>query len=253
MTRAVDMRGKAYAALTAIENVGNNPKNRNALWRFSCSCGRDCVLDGYDVRSGKVISCQTCAAERTRMATVKHGMTRTREFSTWTDIQTRCYNKNGASYSNYGGRGIKVCDRWLTSFENFLSDMGERPAGKSIDRWPDNDGPYSPQNCRWATRAEQARNKRNNVWIEIRGETRTLSEWARHYGVLKATASLRYANGLRGEALFHTTKATISHEGITDTVSGWAKRAGIKPSTLSMRINKYRWPIQRALTEGARP
>lgn len=200
------MAGRAYGSLTAIEKVGNNPKNRNAIWRFSCSCGLTCEIDGYDVRSGKVISCQSCAAERSRLGTVKHGKTNTREFATWTDIQTRCYNPNSTGYASYGGRGITVCDRWLESFDNFLADMGPRPAGMSIDR-KDNDGPYSPENCRWASRIEQARNKRNNVWIEINGERRTLSEWAAHYGVFAATASYRrLKRGLNGEALFLPSK-----------------------------------------------
>ena len=250
MTRAVDMRGKTYDALTAVEKVGNNPKNRNAIWRFMCSCGLSCVVDGYDVRSGKVVSCQACAAERTRVASVKHGKTNTREFATWTDIQTRCHNPNSTAFADYGGRGIVVCARWRDSFQNFLSDMGERPAGKSIDRI-NNDGPYSPENCRWATRQEQARNKRNNVWVEIGGEVKTLSEWARHYGVLAATASLRHKHGHRGEALFKTTKMTVNHGGITDTFAGWGKRVGIHPRTLSMRINQCHWPVERALSEGA--
>ena len=193
MTRAIDMRGKVYAALTGVEKVGSSPKNRNALWRFACSCGRSCVIDGYDVRSGKVVSCQACAAERSRVASVKHGKTNTREFSTWTDIQTRCHNPNSAAYPSYGGRGIVVCDRWRESFENFLADMGERPAGKSIDRI-DNDGPYSPENCRWATRVEQARNKRNTVRVAEHGG-KSIPELAEAAGITRTAMWQRVKRG----------------------------------------------------------
>lgn len=251
--RAKNMQGKQYGELTAIRPIGAVSKSRNIKWEFLCSCGRPCEIDGYAVRSGKVTTCQACAAKRTAAASIKHGMTKTVEFSTWTDIQTRCHNPNSSSYHNYGGRGIVVCSRWRESFQNFLDDMGLRPSNKhSIDRINVN-GNYEPENCRWATRTEQARNRRNNRMITIDGETKTMQEWANQAGISASTIYLRSKAGITGRALILPSErcGAVRFKGITDTYAGWSKRTGIKKSTIAMRLTKYGWPIDRALTEGA--
>jgi len=108
----------------------------------------------------------------------------------------RCTNPNTKGYSNYGGRGIKVCERWLHSFENFLADMGPKPSpAHSIDRYPDNNGNYEPKNCRWATRTEQSFNKRTNRLIQHNGETLPLSVWAGRTGMKRETIADRLAHG----------------------------------------------------------
>jgi hypothetical protein len=117
----------------------------------------------------------------------KHGMSHSSTYEIYMGMMKRCYNPKTANYHDYGGRGIAVCDRWRESFVNFLEDMGERPADKSLDRYPDMNGNYEPGNCRWATRSEQNRNKRNNRFIEFNGEVLTLSEWARKIGVHHVT------------------------------------------------------------------
>lgn len=99
------------------------------------------------------------------------------EFTVWAGILDRCLNANARAYKDYGGRGIKVCERWATSFINFYTDMGPRPDGQSLDRI-DNDGNYGPDNCRWATRTEQNRNTRRNIMIEHDGKRLCLTEWA---------------------------------------------------------------------------
>lgn len=124
--------------------------------------------------------CRTCAlkAVKERPSEAKHPL-----YPTWYGMVARCQNPKAQSYRNYGGRGITVCDRWLESFENFYADMGDRPSNKhSLDRI-DNDGPYSPENCRWATWEEQANNRRNNVWIEFQGERLSAAQWSRRLGV----------------------------------------------------------------------
>lgn len=98
-----------------------------------------------------------------RMLFTRHGMTGTRVYATWKRLNGRCKNLNNPKYLDYGGRGITVCDRWLV-FENFYADMGEPPKGMSLDRYPNNDGNYEPENCRWATPKQQANNRRKRKY-----------------------------------------------------------------------------------------
>ncbi len=243
------MAGRRYSSVTALCRVGTC-SSRDAKWRFSCDCGQQFETSGYAVRSGRVTSCPKCSLKRSAIATTKHGKTNSPEFRTWTDIQTRCHNERSASHADYGGRGIVVCGRWRASFEDFLADMGPRPTPQhSIERI-ENDGNYEPGNCRWATRKEQANNKRNNLRIEIDGETKTLAQWADELGVSYSAMWFRYQQGARGKALLASTRRQLTHNGITDSVSGWARRTGLKTSTISMRITQYGWPVERALSEG---
>lgn len=108
-------------------------------------------------------------------------MTSRRLFWVWCDMRARCQKPNHKAYKDYGGRGITVCDRWLV-FANFTADMGERPEGGMIDR-VDNDGPYSPDNCRWATRKEQNSNRRNCIYVDHNGEQVTLREYCRRKSI----------------------------------------------------------------------
>jgi hypothetical protein len=129
-------------------------------------------------------------AERNRT----HGLSHTRTYRLWANMLTRCTNSKRAGYPRYGGRGIKVCDRWR-QFAAFLDDMGHPPTAlHSLDR-VNNDGNYEPGNCRWATRREQNQNNSVNVWIELNGERRVLSEWCRHFGLSISTVKTRIKSG----------------------------------------------------------
>jgi len=99
----------------------------------------------------------------------------------WRSMRNRCLNPKSRGYENYGGRGIKVCDRWLGSFDNFKNDMGERLSGMTLERI-NNDGDYEPSNCRWATRKEQQNNKRNNILMTLNGVTKNVMEWSEELG-----------------------------------------------------------------------
>lgn len=110
----------------------------------------------------------------------------TKEYSAWISIKGRCMCPSHKNYVDYGGRGIKICDKWLNSFENFLADVGESPSKLHwLDRYPNNDGDYEPNNVRWATPAQQTRNRRSNIWIEHNGVKLVLSDWAKELKIDK--------------------------------------------------------------------
>lgn len=130
--------------------------------------------------------------ERHRNTT--HGRSHTPIYRTWASMCNRCTNQNDPNYPRYGGRGITVCERWGSSFDNFLADMGERPEGMSIER-KDNSGNYEPGNCRWATRKEQAQNTRRNVQLTFGGRTQPMVAWAAEVGITPAALRLRLQKG----------------------------------------------------------
>jgi hypothetical protein len=151
---------------------------RNRLgepWAFlECECGR-------------------CKAQPT------HRRTKTAEYVAWRAMLGRCYRTDDISYPNYGGRGITVCDRWRTSFENFLADMGERPStNHSLDRKESN-GNYEPDNCRWATKREQSQNRRSTNFIAWNGETHCVAEWARRLDISFHALEQRLKRGWTAE------------------------------------------------------
>ena len=119
----------------------------------------------------------------------------TAEFRAWRQMRSRCYNPRMNGYENYGGRGIKVCDAWVDSFENFLADMGTKPTSRhSLDRI-NNDGNYEPANCKWATKLEQDNNRRTNRFISFMGRRMTIAQWARRIGISVVTLNSRFQRG----------------------------------------------------------
>lgn len=154
-------QGAKFGRLTFIKRT----TRIKYIWKglFSCECGGE--VDAYisNVKKGNTTSCG-CAKDEYRKKSVirKHGMSNTREYSSWMNMVYRCSNNKATSYEQYGGRGISVCERWSSSFENFLNDMGERPEGMTLDRI-DTNGNYEPSNCRWATKSDQMINVRKKL------------------------------------------------------------------------------------------
>jgi len=153
-----------------------------------CECGNILTIRTASLRAMTSLSCGCLQKEVTSRMSKIHGKVHTAEYNIWTNIAQRCNNPNTAQYHDYGGRGIRVCDRWREpngqGFLNFLEDMGERPSKDlTIDRHPDKNGNYEPGNCRWATRIEQAQNKRNNVMLTYNGRTQCLTDWANELGM----------------------------------------------------------------------
>lgn len=176
-----DLVGKRFGRLVVLDDFGTD-KKQNVLWRCMCECGEFAVSTAYDLRKGRVKSCGCLLREGTA---TKHGMarggkSRSPTYNVWAAMVQRCTNPKDKSFAAYGGRGIEVCAGWK-EFEGFFADMGECPKGLSLDRRDNNKG-YEASNCYWATKMEQARNKRSTVWVVLKGEKVVVKDALRRLG-----------------------------------------------------------------------
>lgn len=177
MPQLRNLTGQRFGRLVVVERKAHSTR-RSAHWATRCDCGTETIVRGSHLTMGKIVSCGCHRRERTIAVSTVHGMSKSSEFNIWMKIKGRCCNKSNRAYQDYGGRGVRVCDAWLDSFEAFLSDMGPRPSPKhSIDRI-DNAGNYEPSNCRWSTAKEQARNRRSNWKIDYDGESHFITDLA---------------------------------------------------------------------------
>lgn len=185
--RRLDISGMRFGRLTAIKQNGFDVSHsrRHIKWDCLCDCGNMFSARLNSLSSGGLISCGCIKRSATHKIT--HNMVKTKEYKTWARIKTRCLNSKSKDYHLYGGRGIRICNEWETSFEVFYKDMGPRPDGViSIDR-VDTNGNYEKNNCRWADNKTQSRNKRNNKFYEFNGMRMCQSDWAVHLGITVPT------------------------------------------------------------------
>jgi hypothetical protein len=177
--------------------IGNKSESKS-YQVCECTCGTVKVVGSGCLKSGNTQSCGCFDRQRTSERSTKHRLSRIPEYGVWSAMKDRCGNIECKDYQYYGGRGIRVCVRWLerdTGFMNFYSDMGPRPSDKhSIDRI-NNDGNYCPENCRWVTRSVQNRNQRSNLRITYNGKTQGVTEWADDLGLKRNTIVSRLKAG----------------------------------------------------------
>jgi hypothetical protein len=217
MSTFKDITGQQFGRLTVIERMPPGyRKPKLVFWRCRCVCGNEPVIVYSSLASGYSKSCGCLRKDIYRKNFRTHGMSNTVIFSIWRNMLSRCGNPNVPHYERYGGRGIKVCERWLT-FVNFLADMGERPSPEhSLDRI-NNDGNYEPGNVRWATIGQQAINRRKRsvhkhgkplLQITIGEETLSVADWSHKTGIDKGTLLSRIRRGWSPER-------AITHVGTT--------------------------------------
>lgn len=203
--RVKDLTGHRVARLVAMEYLGND--GRRSLWRIRCDCGRDRVMVGSRFVKGEAKTCglPPCTtevrSEGRRGKNRTHGMSKHPSYAVWRAMLARCQSPKHPAWHNYGGRGITVCPRWAT-FEKFWEDMGPtyRP-GLTIDR-VDNGAGYAPGNCRWATRKQQSRNQRRNVYLDTPQGRMTAGEASERSGINLTTLLYRKSIDWPAEKMF---------------------------------------------------
>jgi len=197
MPARLKLEGQRFGRLTVIEFA--EVRKRHAYWHCVCDCGEKLVVGASNLSSGKAKSCGCYHRDVSSQANTTHGMTRNGKrdmqsiYVRWKSMKNRCSNPANPAFNNYGGRGIKVCERWQT-FESFYADMGDPPEGMTMDRI-DNNGDYEPGNVRWATMSEQRKNQRPKRVIDTPAGPMLIPDAARKYGIKLKTLYWRMDNG----------------------------------------------------------
>lgn len=214
---ANDLIGRQFGRLTVVANLGQTGRSHDTRWLCRCSCGGEKAVLASHLKDGHVRSCG-CLRKETNVIrnkeSSKHGLSQHRLFHVWSSMKNRCLNVASRSYRRYGGRGIKVCDEWKTDFYAFYvwSIENGYADNLTIDRI-NNDGPYSPDNCRWATIDVQANNKSICKYIEYKGVRRTIAQWAKLLGFPAATLGRRLKTWDLETAMTKPLRGHVRHRG----------------------------------------
>lgn len=246
----IDLTGRTFGRYTVL-GLGvlhTKPSGQTQYkWRCVCACGAHREVFGYSLRSGKSKSCGCYSRDRTIRDSTTHGMTGTSTYKSWMNMRRRVYDPRSNRFRSHGSRGITISPSW-EKFENFYKDMGERPSGMSLERL-DNDGPYSKENCTWATPTQQARNRRSSRHLEVGGVTKTVAEWAEDYGHETHTVIGRLELGWEPERALTTPvrkPVEIKAFGKSLTIREWSEELGLSVAVIRGRINSG-WEADQAL------
>ena len=204
-----DLTGQRFGRLLVLGFAEYRYKQRNACWHVLCNCGTSSIVSARSLLRGLTISCGCYRREQSDKANKRHGQSKTPLHWRWALMHQRCTNTNLPGYKDYGGRGIRVCERWHT-FENFAVDMGQPPPGTTLER-RDNNGHYCKENCYWGSLEEQANNKRTNRLITFQGRTQTLAQWIREKGLDYSTIWARLKRGWPIEKALTTPVKQITY------------------------------------------
>lgn len=207
MRKFIDLSNQKFGRLSVISVAAGKP----VRWICRCDCGNEKPVRGNDLWRGKTLSCGCLSTETRSKLGASHRVKTSiphasrlykTEYSAWASMISRCTNPTHKSYKNYGARGIGVCDRWINSFDNFLTDVGVKPRKSlSLDRM-DNNKDYSPDNCHWTTSKVQMNNVRYNVKITIDGESNTVAHWCEFFGIARTTYECRIMKGESPQSAF---------------------------------------------------
>lgn len=248
-----DLTGKKFGFLTGLKYIGKNDSGWS-IWAFACDCGSVVERLGTLVVTGNTKSCGCLKSENRKT----HGLSETPEYSSYRNMLRRCTDPKNIMFPRYGGRGIAVCERWLgtSGVINFLSDMGCKPTKAHTLERKDNNAGYSPDNCIWATKHDQAQNRSTTNLVTVDGETKSQSAWDACKGFSVNIVGDRIRRGWSPEDAVRMPvakyKRELTHDGQTHSLHAWENKMGLGHGTLAYRIDRLGWPVDKALTTPSR-